>query len=139
MVKKGIINPIDENDEINLKKLADIYHSCEEEEWIPFEHTKNTLDLLNKKDIKMVVLSNHPHHSTIKNLLRKYELDDYFDKIITSAKFGKRKPNPEIFKYALGKMGLENNARECIICGDVYADIIGGHQVGLQFVSFLQL
>ncbi|MFX1274130.1 MAG: HAD family hydrolase [Promethearchaeota archaeon] len=132
MIENDLINSNDDINDKNLMKLADIYHSCEEDEWIPYEHTKSTLDQLLQKDIKMVVLSNHPHHSTIKNLLKKYELDEYFDKIITSAKFGKRKPNPDIFKYALQKIGLEDNASQCIICGDEYADIIGGHQVGLQ-------
>ena len=132
MVENDLINSNNNINEKNLKKLADIYHSCEEEEWIPFQHTKSTLDQLVKKDIKMVVLSNHPHHSTIKKLLKKYEMYEYFDKIVTSAKFGKRKPNPDIFKYALQKVGLENDANKCIICGDEYADIMGGHQVGLQ-------
>jgi len=132
MVENGSIKPNNEDDKLTFRKLADLYHSCEEEEWIPFEHTHTTLEQLKNKNIKMVVLSNHPHHSTIKNLLKKFDLDKFFDNIITSAKFGKRKPNPDIFRYALKKIGLQDNADECIICGDEYADIFGGHQVGMQ-------
>ncbi len=132
IVEQDVINAINGDEEIFLRKLADIYHSCEEEEWIPFEHTRHTLEQLNKKNIKMVVLSNHPHHSTIKNLLKKFELDYYFDDVITSAKFGKRKPNPDIFRHALEKIDLGDKANECIICGDEYADIKGGYQVGMQ-------
>jgi len=132
MIENGIIDSISENNKVQYRKLADLYHSCEEEEWIPFDHTKATLEQLMNKNIKMVVLSNHPNHSTIKNLLKKFDLDKFFDKIITSAKFGKRKPNPDIFKHALKIIGMEKNANECVMCGDEYADIFGGHQVGLQ-------
>jgi len=132
MVDNGIIDPFNGNNKVQYQKLADLYHSCEEEEWIPFDHTKATLEQLMNKDIKMVVLSNHPNHYTIKHLLKKFDLDKYFDKIITSAKFGKRKPNPDIFRHALRIIGMENHANECVICGDEYADIFGGHQAGLQ-------
>ncbi len=116
-------------------ELADLYHSCEEEEWIPFKQTKATLNkILDKKNVKMGVLSNHPHHSTIKNLLKKHDLLKYFDTVVTSAKFGKRKPNPEIFHHTLKKMGLENEASSCIMCGDEHADIVGGYRAGLKTI-----
>ncbi|MFX1393466.1 MAG: HAD family hydrolase [Promethearchaeota archaeon] len=119
-------------------ELADLYHSCEEEEWIPFNQTKDTLNkILELKNIKMGVLSNHPHHSTIKNLLKKFDLLKYFNTVVTSAKFGKRKPNPEIFHYTLKKMGLENEERSSIfMVGDEYADIVGANRAGLQTILF---
>ena len=56
-------------------ELADLYHSCEEDEWIPFKQTKDILNkILELKKVKMGVLSNHPHHSTINNLLKKHDL-----------------------------------------------------------------
>jgi len=115
-------------------ELADLYHSFEEEEWVPFEHTARTLEILSKReDVKLGVLSNHPHHNTIVNLLIKYDLDKYFDAIVTSAQFGKRKPDPEIFHHTIQKMGLDN-PNSCFICGDEHADIVGGHRAGLQTI-----
>ena len=115
------------------EELADIYHSCEEEEWYPFEKTAETLKKLNKiKEIKLAVLSNHPHHATIEKLLIKYDLRKFFDAVVTSAEFGKRKPDPEIFHYTLKKMGIEANS--CMICGDEYADIMGGIRAGLKTI-----
>jgi len=116
------------------EELANYYHSCELEEWYPFEKTAETLKKLKKnKEIKLAVLSNHPHHTTIEKLLIKYDLRKYFDAVVTSAEFGKRKPDPEIFHYTLKKMGLED-PKSCMICGDEYADIMGGYRAGLQTI-----
>jgi len=119
-------------------ELADLYHSCEEEEWIPFNQTKDTLNkILELKNIKIGILSNHPNHTTIKNLLNKYDLLKFFDTVVTSAKFGKRKPNPEIFHYTLKRMGLENEEGSSVLMvGDEYADVIGAKRAGLQTVLF---
>lgn len=129
-------------EEMNLKKasqeiyfeLADLYHSYEEEEWVPFEKTKSTLEELSKfKNLKLAVLSNHPHHPTIINLLKKHNLINFFDAVVTSAEFGKRKPDPDIFLYTIEKMGLES-PNSCMICGDEHADIVGGSKAGLQTI-----
>jgi len=123
------------DDEMYIK-LADVYHSYEEKEWIPLKNTRKTLEILSKnKKVKMAVLSNHPHHRTIEKLLIKYDLIHYFDTIVTSAEFGKRKPDPEIFFYTLKKMGL-TLPQFCLICGDEYADIVGGHRAGLKTILY---
>ncbi|MFW9946464.1 MAG: HAD family hydrolase [Candidatus Odinarchaeota archaeon] len=129
-------------EELNLKKanpefyleLADLYHSYEEKEWVPFKNTKDTLEKLsNFKNLKMAVLSNHPHHMTIINLLKRYDLLKFFNTVVTSAEFGKRKPDPNIFLYTLKKMGLEK-PEACLVCGDEHADIVGGDRAGLQTI-----
>ena len=117
-----------------LDDLASIFHSCESEEWIPFQYTKETLkSLKNKKKIKLAVLSNHPHHATIENLLLKYDLMKFFDAVVTSAEYGKRKPDPGIFHYTIQKMGLKS-PQYCMVCGDEYADISGGNKAGLKTI-----
>jgi len=127
-----VLENLDEN---VYKELSNIYHSFEQKEWKPFEYTKGTLEKISAlDDVKMAVLSNHPNHSMVKNLLKKYDLYQFFDAVVTSAKFLKRKPDPEIFLHTLKKMGLENEAANCIICGDEYADIVGGYRAGLQTI-----
>lgn len=129
-------------DLLNLEKmnksfyleLADLYHSYEEKEWVPYVKTIDTLgELSNFENLKLAVLSNHPHHKTIINLLKKYQLMKYFDAVVTSAEFGKRKPDPDIFLYTLKKMGLKT-AEACMICGDEHADIVGGDRAGLKTI-----
>jgi HAD superfamily hydrolase (TIGR01509 family) len=135
MIKKGLIHELDDKNEDFYFELANLYHSGEEEEWIPFEFTKETLEkLYNLREIKLGVLSNHPHHPLVENLLKKYDLYHYFDAIVTSALYGKRKPDPGIFHYTLKKMGLEGSGASCFMCGDEPADIVGGHRAGVQTV-----
>ncbi|MBN1803371.1 MAG: HAD family hydrolase [Candidatus Lokiarchaeota archaeon] len=117
------------------KKLADIYHSYEEREWIPFPKTIYTLDQLSKiNDLKIALLSNHPHHNMIVNILKKHHVYHLFDVVLTSAKFGKRKPDPSIFLHIIKKMGLTGQEQNCFMCGDEHADIVGGHAIGLKTI-----
>ncbi len=119
-----------------LETLAELYHSCEEEEWKPDDKTKFTLESLSKiSTLKIGLISNHPNHKTIKNLLKKNEMKDYFDVIVTSAKFGKRKPISGIFFHTLKRMGLsKKDAEHCIMVGDEAADIIGANRIGMQII-----
>ncbi len=127
-------NKINHLDDDLYEKLAEMYHSFEQDEWKPFPKTKETLEKLsNHEHIKLAVLSNHPNHTMVENLLKKYGLFAYFDAIVTSAEFGKRKPDPEIFFYTLEKMGLKENS-ECMVCGDEYADVVGGDRAGMQTI-----
>jgi len=119
-------------------ELANLYHFYEENEWIPFKDTRETLKKLAELNkFKIGLLSNHPHHLTIKNILKKHDLIQFFDAVVTSAKYGKRKPHPEIFHHTLKKMGLNSDdANYCLMCGDEYADIIGGHRAGFKTILF---
>jgi len=123
-----------ELDDRILDELANIFHSCERDEWVPFQYTRETLKKLkNEKKVKLAVLSNHPHHATIENLLLKYDLRKFFDAVVTSAEYGRRKPDPSIFHYTIKKMGLKS-PEDCMICGDEYADISGGNRAGLKTI-----
>ncbi len=132
--EENIINDINHIDGNTYDKLAELYHSCEEDEWEPFKNTRETLETLKEKNIKIALISNHPNHQTIKNMLKKHDLAKYFDFIMTSAKYGKRKPDPNIFLHTLEKMDLIKHADSIIVCGDEYADIIGAQRANLQSV-----
>jgi len=132
--EENLVNNTDHLDENTYERLSEIYHSFEQEEWKPFPKTKETLEKLSKDgNIKLAVLSNHPSHSMVENSLKEYNLFRYFDAVVTSAEFGKRKPDPEIFFYTLEKMGLIENS-DCLVCGDEYADIVGGDRAGMQTI-----
>ncbi len=102
----------------------------------PYKETRFTLESLSKTPyLKIGLISNHPNHKTIKNLLKNHEMKHYFDAIVTSAKFGKRKPNPDIFFYTLKKMGLnKDDAKDCMMVGDEAADAVGADRAGMQLI-----
>ena len=130
----NIINDIDHIDGNTYDKLAELYHSCEEDEWEPFEKTRETLETLTEKNIKIALISNHPNHQTIKKMLKRHDLRKFFDYIMTSAKYGKRKPDPDIFLHTLEKMGLKDHTDSIIMCGDEYADIIGAQRANIPSI-----
>ncbi len=62
-------------------------------------------------------------------------LDPYFDKIITSSRAGYRKPEPEIFAFALNEIGARKE--ECIMIGDnPLSDIEGAYNYGMDQVYY---
>ena len=123
----------------SYQELADLYNFHEEQQWIPFKNTKETLEAIsNNKNLKIGVLSNHPNHNTIENVLKKYELYHFFDIVVTSAKFGMRKPDPQIFHYTMKKMGLKD-PNLCLVIGDEYADIMGGNRAGLKTILYKRM
>ncbi|MFX1573503.1 MAG: HAD family hydrolase [Promethearchaeota archaeon] len=134
--EENIVNSIEHLKEKTYKELAEIYHSCEEEEWVPFENTRKTLEKLVEKNLKVALISNHPNHKTIENILKRHDLYKFFNYITTSAKFGKRKPDPNIFLYTLEKIGLKDQPGSVIMCGDEYADIIGAQRANLQTILY---
>ncbi|MFO8018330.1 MAG: HAD family hydrolase [Promethearchaeia archaeon] len=118
-------------------KLANIFHSYEAKAWHPYENTRETLEEIKEKhNIKLAVLSNHPHHEMIYNLMAHYNLLHYFDVVITSAKVGFRKPHQKIFYFTLNQLDLSKKTKSCAICGDEYADIVGGRRVGLETILY---
>ncbi|MGV9171599.1 MAG: HAD family hydrolase [Promethearchaeia archaeon] len=118
-------------------KLASLFHSHEAKAWYPYGNTRTTLqEIKNNFHIKLAVLSNHPHHEMVHALLSRFNLLQFFDVIITSAKVGFRKPHKKIFHFTLGELGLKNRPQSCFICGDEYADIVGGIKAGLDTILY---
>jgi len=62
-------------------------------------------------------------------------LEPYFDKVITSGRAGFRKPEPEIFDFALNEIGAHKD--ECIMIGDnPLSDIEGAFRFGMEQVYY---
>ena len=65
--------------------------------------------------------------------LQNSNLLPFFDHIITSEKVGVKKPNKEIFEYAMNVTGA--GAEESMMIGDNFeADILGAMNVGMQVI-----
>lgn len=65
--------------------------------------------------------------------LRKLDLERYFDYIVLSRDLGVRKPDPEIFNFALHNWGIESS--EAVHVGDsLEHDIQGAKNVGMKTI-----
>lgn len=64
------------------------------------------LEELKNMDCRMGIISNVLSRRQVDYSLNEYGISGYFDTIVLSAVFGRRKPHPEIFEYACRKAGV---------------------------------
>lgn len=97
-----------------------------------FEETFPVLDRLKEKYRLLLLTNGSPDLQTTK-LRMTPELVPYFEQIVISGAFGKGKPDPAIFEYALSLMGLDKD--EVIMVGDnLNTDILGSSRTGIKNV-----
>jgi len=98
---------IDENADASLKKLHGKY--------------------------RLGIVSNFAIPECVTQILDQHNLTSLFEVIVVSAAINKRKPHPEIFRYALRKLKLKPS--EVAFVGDtVDADIQGGNEAGMKTI-----
>jgi|SRR5690554_6592914 len=97
-----------------------------------YEDTFPVLNQLREK-YKLLLLTNGSPSLQKTKLQLTPTLPTYFDHIVISGDFGKGKPSPELFQYAL-KL-LQMNKNEVIMVGDnLMTDILGAANLGMKSV-----
>jgi len=100
---------------------------------VVFPDSKPLLEKLSKRRVKLGIISNVSSHDVAVEILRKVGLLEYFDRVVTSAFVGIRKPDPGIFLYALMQFKLQ--PRQAVIVGDSERhDVWGGRITGTKTV-----
>ncbi len=101
----------------------------DEGNWKDFDDARPLLERLGDTDIKVGLISNATELA--RKVLRRLELEKYFDPIIISSEVGHRKPEREIFETALDDSGVA--ASRAIYIGDKPAvDIVGATSAGMN-------
>jgi len=97
--------------------------------WLPFDGVYRVLEALKRESVGLGIISNWDH--TARDILWSSGLTDFFDPIIISSEVGFKKPDPKIFKLALGKAGV--SAGDCVYIGDnYYVDAVGSRAAGMK-------
>ncbi len=100
-----------------------------------FKENEGMADLIDKmkKDFKLYLLSNtnELHFEFIK---QKFPVVHKFDTWILSYEVGVMKPDPEIYRIALRKAGVE--AEEAIFIDDIMGHVRGAQSVGISAAEF---
>ena len=110
---------------------------CYENTILTVNRAKETLNIL-KTRYPMILVSNF--YGNLNTVLREFGLNEYFNDVIESAGIGIRKPDPEIYRMAIYKMGLTTG--DVVIIGDSYkndidpANILGCRSVWLKKQSW---
>jgi FMN phosphatase YigB (HAD superfamily) len=127
-------NALGQEPEDTLIELSiKIVVSARAENAVAFSDSKPLLERLTTRKIRLGIISNVSSHDVAVEILRKVELIDYFETIVTSASVGIRKPDPGIFLYALMQFDLE--PQDSVIVGDSERhDIWGGSITGMKTV-----
>lgn len=85
----------------------------------------------------MGIISNVISRTQVGYSLKKYEIDEYFDPIVLSSVFGKRKPHPAIFHYAFKEAGI-NPANLIFVGNSPSKDIAGARNAGVGKTVYIE-
>ncbi|WP_066370065.1 HAD family hydrolase [Neobacillus fumarioli] len=97
-----------------------------------YEETFKVLDAL-KGNYQLLLLTNGSPDLQNTKLSITPELVPYFDYIVISGEFGKGKPDPSLYEYALSKLSLEKE--KVMMVGDnLMTDILGANRAGIRSV-----
>ncbi len=102
--------------------------------------TKPLLDALRQRGFRLGVVSNVYSRGAVPHNLARYGLTQYFQVVLASSVFGRRKPDTRIFLEASRLLELPPSA--CAYVGDtVSRDVVGARRAGygmaIQIKSFL--
>lgn len=87
----------------------------------------DVLKKIQQLGLKIGCISNTQSLTQVHYSLKKYQIEQYFDPIILSSAYGRRKPDPAIFYYAARQANLPTSA--CVYVGDkINRDILGAHR-----------
>jgi len=83
-----------------------------------------------KESKTLALVSNFDDPPHVRSLLAELGLTPFFDAVVISGDVGVKKPNGEIFSYALRRTGLR--AEDVVHVGDTDDDVQGAHSAGLR-------
>ncbi|MBS1251257.1 MAG: Phosphoglycolate phosphatase [Anaerolineales bacterium] len=106
-------------------------HFCKPASYRLFPEVHQTLQRLRDRGCTLAIVSNWDWH--LPALCRDLDLTPYLDAVVASARVGRAKPHPEIFRTALSRTSAE--PEHTLHVGDSYAaDIVGAQQMGITGV-----
>lgn len=120
------------DDEQLGEELANTFAINRKEMPFVYDDTFTVLDQL-KENYQLLMLTNGSPDLQQTKLDLTPQLAPYFDHIVVSGAFGKGKPDPSIFAYALKCLGVD--ADEAMMVGDnLKTDILGASQFGMKSI-----
>jgi putative hydrolase of the HAD superfamily len=87
------------------------------------------LEAVRSMGLKIGMISNVSSQGLVPANLKQYGIEEYFDPVVLSSVYGRRKPDPAIFHYAARLAAVP--ASQCLYIGDRIArDIVGARRAG---------
>ncbi|MGE5222225.1 MAG: HAD family hydrolase [Omnitrophica WOR_2 bacterium] len=97
----------------------------------------SVLEAVRSMGFKIGLISNVCSRSQVPQLLESYGIRDYFETLVLSSEYGRRKPDPAIFHYAARKLNVPTS--RCVHIGDrLSRDVLGARRAGYGMVIQIQ-
>jgi HAD superfamily hydrolase (TIGR01549 family) len=102
-----------------------------EAHWVLMPDAHSVLQELQRRSLQLGMISNASDKDDVNRLIDAADLRDYFNPILISAEFGRRKPDPSLFNAVLQAWSLPPD--EVVMIGDTLShDILGAQRTGLR-------
>ena len=89
------------------------------------------LEAVKQMELKIGLISNVNSRGQVPTNLAEYRLEHYFDPVVLSSEYGRRKPDPAIFHFAARLANVPTS--HCAIVGDrISRDILGARRAGFK-------
>lgn len=83
-----------------------------------------------RRTYRLAVVTNFDHAPTVRDLLRRDDLESFFEVVVISGEIGWRKPHPAIFEAALARLTI--SSAEAYFVGDNFdLDVVGARRAGM--------
>ncbi len=113
-----------------IRRALDAFYAHTQPNWALEEDALLTLRTLEAGGYRLGLVSNAGDHQDVVQLVDRFQIEPFFDFILTSAACSWRKPHPRIFELALAHWNIP--AREVAMVGDsLEADIRGAQALGI--------
>jgi putative hydrolase of the HAD superfamily len=97
----------------------------------------SVLEAIQKMGLKIGVISNVTSLGQVPLNLEKYGIRHYFNPVVLSSEYGRRKPDPAIFHYAARLANVPTS--RCLYVGDLISrDVIGARRAGYRLAVQIQ-
>ncbi|HEU0297093.1 MAG TPA: HAD family hydrolase [Anaerolineales bacterium] len=116
-----------------IREALDRLFSVTQSNWALEEDSLPTLQKLQASGYSLGLISNAGDDQDVQKLVRNFNIQRYFDFVLTSAACSYRKPHRRIFELALANWYL--HPEEAVMVGDsLLADVQGAQKVGMYGV-----
>lgn len=116
-----------------IRRALDAFYAHTQPNWILEEDALLTLRTLEAGGYRLGLVSNAGDNKDVFQLVDRFQIEPFFDFILTSAACSYRKPHPRIFELALAHWNIP--AGEIAMVGDsLEADIHGAQELGIHGV-----
>lgn len=95
---------------------------------------KRLLAVLKEKGYRLALASS-TQMDVIERVLQENEIADYFEVVVTGAMFRRSKPDPEIYHYTAGKLGVKEE--ECFVVEDSTFGVMAAARAGMTVAALI--